>query len=430
MDYTDLYNFQTDTGIVVPSDKEILEGVRTRFQQIFGTDLDYSSETPVGRLIEAFAVLVKTSLGITAQSANQFNIELATGIYLDSIATIYNLERLSGSRTRIAVTCYFNSMFAPGVPTGSVIMSSITGSTFKLDAAVVPTETKTAADGTVRCIGYGTATADEVGPVPGDVGTVNIVANAVLGWTGVTNTGVLAIGTDLETDEEFRKRIKQARSIGIGFLESLTSRLRRLDEVYSVCILENNNTDPAVVNGVKMPGHSIFVCAYTGGGEPSDSVKKSIAEAIVTTKPAGTGIVGSIDRVEIDGAVPHTYSMNVMGDMRYGTEITFYSPAIVEVHVKAKVFAGLYTGTDLVTSIKNAVQNYVFSVDIGKTAYNTEMSSAIINAVSGVNVLSIELGIGEDEYDESGDFGPDRVVSFAFQKLIARVDDIEVEVVE
>ena len=429
MDYTDLYNFQTDTGIVVPSDKEILEGVQTKFQQIFGTDLDYSSETPVGRLIEAFAVLIKTSLGVTAQSANQFNIDLSTGIYLDSLATIYNLERISGSKTRIAVSCYFNSMMAPGVPAGAEIISSTTGATFKLDAAVLPSETVIKEDGTEQFIGYGTATATEVGPIPGEVGTVNIVGNSVLGWIGVNNTSVLALGINQETDEEFRKRIKKARSIGIGFLDSLTSRLSRIDEVYSVCILENNNTDTELVNGIKMPGHSIFICVYTGGGDPSDKVQKEIAEAIVATKPVGTGIVDSLDRIEIGGAVPHTYIMNVMGDIRYGTAITFYTPELVELKVHIKIFTGLYTGTDVVSAIKTAVQNYVSSVDIGKTAYTTEMSSAIIKAVSGVNVLSIAMSIGEDEYDESGDFGPDRVVSFAFQKLIASVDDIYVEVV-
>ena len=74
MDFTDLYDFKTDNGIVVPDDSEVLLGIQKKFQEIFGAEIDLSAETPVGRLIEAFAVIVKSTLGVTAQSANQFNI--------------------------------------------------------------------------------------------------------------------------------------------------------------------------------------------------------------------------------------------------------------------------------------------------------------------------------------------------------------------
>ena len=94
MDYTNLYDFQTASGVIVPNDSSVLEGIQTKFQEIFGTDINLSAETPVGRLIEAMSIMVKTTLGVTAQSANQFNVNEATGIYLDSIGQMYNLSRI------------------------------------------------------------------------------------------------------------------------------------------------------------------------------------------------------------------------------------------------------------------------------------------------------------------------------------------------
>ena len=436
MDYTDLYNFQTNVGVIVPSDDEVLAGVKQKFSEIFGEDLDLSAETPVGRLIEAFAVLIRTSLGITAQAANQFNPTISTGIYLDSIGTLFDLARITGTHTKVAVKCYMGSEIT--IPAGSQIQSSLTGDLFSIDADIVgePIGADDLDDAFVKSrdgvnyVGYGTATANATGPISGNVGTITVVQNAVVGWYGVTNTQILRIGSDVETDADFRKRIGEARAIGVGFRSSLTSRLRRIDNVLSLCILENNNSDTAIVKGVPMQGHSIFVCAYTGSHVVPDSLKKSIAEAIVATKPAGTGIVGSIDRVEIEGAQLQTYTVNELGDLRYGTEVAFYTPAEVNVKATIKVFPSTYTGIDLETSIKNVIMSYVMAVDIGNVAYTTELASAILKEIAGIKILGIELGIVGGEEDESGDFGPDRVASYAFQKLVASADDIVIEVVE
>ena len=148
MDYTNLYDFQTSTGIIMPNDSSVLLGIQKKFQEIFGTDIDLSAETPVGRLIEAFAIVVKSTLGVTAQTANQFNVNEATGIYLDSIAQIYNLKRIAGTKTKITIRCYLSDSNQPvSIDAGSLIMCSSTGTIFSIDSTLYSDDCEIDKDG-------------------------------------------------------------------------------------------------------------------------------------------------------------------------------------------------------------------------------------------------------------------------------------------
>ena len=225
MDYTDLYNFQTPTGTIVPQGQKMLSGIQTKFQEIFGTDIDLSEETAIGRLIEAWAVNNQTVLGVTAQTANQFNINEATGIYLDAIAQIYGLERIAATSSRIMIKCYFSddTTGTDTIPAGALVLCTANGVTFRVDSPIV--NTLQVENGTGRIFATGTATAVEPGPIVAPIGSVNSIQTRVIGWVGVTNTSSLYIGTNLETDEAFRERIKASRPMGLGFEMHLLSIL-------------------------------------------------------------------------------------------------------------------------------------------------------------------------------------------------------------
>ena len=185
MDYLDLYDFRTETGVVVPNDANILLSVQEQFKNIFGNDLDLSPETPVGRLIEGFAVLIKSALGVTAQNANQIDPQTATGLYLDAIAALFGLKRNPATKTKIGIVCKFNTSMAfvgeVGVPKGSYIISSDTADKFVVDEDIVPS--RNAEDGTGYSYGTGTATAVEYGPAPGN-GYNCQLCGGKLDWSG------------------------------------------------------------------------------------------------------------------------------------------------------------------------------------------------------------------------------------------------------
>lgn len=418
MDYTDLYNFQKTSGTIVPNDAEIISGVQERFKDIFGAELDLSAETPVGRLIEAFSVLVKTTLGVTAQCANQFNPEIATGPFLDSIAAIFNLKRNPPLRTEIKVRCFFsNNTTASDIPAGTSVMSSETGDTFTIQSPIIASTATPIGEG--RFYGESIAIADEYGPVPGTVGTVDVLQNSGMGWLGVTNTELIKVGRFEETDEEFRKRIRETRAIGTGSLLQIKSRLGRIDGVYAMAVVENNDSDELYNNGITIPPHSIFICVYTGSSAVSTDLKRQIADAVEATKPVGTGISGEDSEVSSMGA---TFVGDAISSA--GLAVPFWIPAMVNIHVSITVTLMLYTGNDFRSELNSAIKTYVNGVGIGEPVLVTEMASLIQQKVSGISISSISLGVMNDNggYSTLGN----TVITYAFQKAIVETTNIEI----
>lgn len=382
MDYTNLYNFLTSSGIIVPDDKNVLYGIQSKFQEIFGTDIDLSAETPVGRLIETFAVVVKSTLGVTAQTANQFNINEATGIYLDAIAQIYDLKRIAGTKTKIQIKCYFseNPTGTDTIPAGALVMCSSNGATFRVDSDI-PND-GTHRDNENRICAYGTATAVRTGTITAPVGTVNSIQTSVMGWVGVTNIATPYTGTDIETDEAFRKRILNSRPIGIGFNTHLVSALNRIDGVYSNCVIDNNTGTQILKKDVVVPPHSVYVgidCVET------EDILRNIASAIARAKPIGTGMV---DKDVKQGTIINqtvTYGYND----GYSQNISFCKVARTAVRVAITYSLGEYTGNDIVGDIVNVITEYVDTIGVGGIVYGSMISNRLINRlnIGIVNVL-------------------------------------------
>lgn len=386
MDYTNLYNFLTRSGIVVPKDSSVLLGIQTKFQEIFGTDIDLSAETPVGRLIEAFSVVVKSTLGITAQTANQFNVNEATGIYLDAIAQIYDLKRIAGTKTKITIECYFsdNPSGTDTIPAGSLIMCSANGAMFRIDSAIANDGTQIK-DG--RPYAIGTATAVKTGPIVAPPGTVNSIQTAVMGWVGVTNIAPTYTGTDIETDEAFRQRIMASRPIGIGFLTHLVSALNRLDGVNSNCVLENNTGTEMVQKDVVIPPHSIYVgvdCIETA------ELFENIAREIARAKPIGTGMVNSGVTAATLVQQPLSYGYN----NSYAQTISFYKVRRTAILVQATYSYGNYGGDNIEGDIKQVIAEYIDTIGVGGTIYSSMIANKLIH--------TLDIGVGTVWLQKSG----------------------------
>lgn len=385
MDYTDLYNFQTSSGIIVPKDTSVLLGIQTKFQEIFGTDIDLSAETSVGRLIEAYSVLVKSTLGVTAQTANQFNVNEATGIYLDAIAQIYDLKRIAGTKTKITIKCFFsdNASGTDTIPAGALVMCSTGGAMFSIDGAI-SNDGSLQDEETGQYYAIGTATAVKTGPIVAPIGTVNSIQTGVMGWVGVTNIAPTYTGTDIETDEAFRKRIMESRPVGIGFNTHLVSSLNRLDGVYSNCILENNTGTEVVKKGIAIPPHSIYVgidCIETN--ELLDQIASDISRA----KPVGTGMVdsGVSDATLIQREVQYGYNNG------YSQTISFYKAKKTAILVDLTFSYGNYTGDNVMDDIVAVIAEYMGTIGVGGTVYGTMIANALISKLNiGIGTITIQ----------------------------------------
>ena len=95
VNFGSLYDYNTNTGVITPITSAVKANVENAFKAIFGADLDVSDETPAGRFIEAITFLFVNVCAVNAQNANGINPNAAIGAYLDNIAALFGISRLT-----------------------------------------------------------------------------------------------------------------------------------------------------------------------------------------------------------------------------------------------------------------------------------------------------------------------------------------------
>ena len=100
----DKYQYNTTTGVIVPDTSEVETDVQEEFKNALGQDLDVSSSTPQGRLIEAETIARKRVIENMALLANMMNKDQAFGIWLDSLGSTFGVTRIGATRTRVSCT--------------------------------------------------------------------------------------------------------------------------------------------------------------------------------------------------------------------------------------------------------------------------------------------------------------------------------------
>ena len=114
-DFTDLYRLDNNAGVVITDTADIKSRVEDMMKTVFGADVDVTEETPMGRLVEMITVLMSQTLSINAQNANQFNINLATGVYLDAIGSLFGITPAESSALPLSASKLSLYFFAVSV---------------------------------------------------------------------------------------------------------------------------------------------------------------------------------------------------------------------------------------------------------------------------------------------------------------------------
>ena len=91
-----VYKQATENGLIIPDTSSVNDSVESAFKSIFGSEINTSAQSSIGRLIECITMFVVNSIGINAQNANQNNPTFSTGAYLDSCGALFGVERYVG----------------------------------------------------------------------------------------------------------------------------------------------------------------------------------------------------------------------------------------------------------------------------------------------------------------------------------------------
>lgn len=239
--------------------------------------------------------------------------------------------------------------------------------------------------------------------------------SAVGNWLDMIGGLFGTIRLDGESDDDYRVRIRNSQSRGMGYVQSIWNAVGQVDGVTSVCVLENGYADPLVTpsgdNGIAIDPHSVFVCVNGGDDE-------AVARAIYSTKSAGCAYHISDVATPVDVTI---------ADADTGTEtpVRFYRPTERFARFTATVRSDAYTGTDIIGDTKSAIVAYMDKHDSNDVVTMGDVITAI--GAAGLGIVCTELTIETSEDSETW-VEADKIVLRPYQFVSVTNDNITVVV--
>lgn len=360
------YQYQIDTGVIVPDMSQTLSEVAAEFRAVFGQSLSVDPSTPQGMLITRIAEMRDSVARNNCDVANQINPNVAGGVFLDALVGLHFGQRRAASRSTVTATVTGTN--GTIIPKGSVAKTTI-GARFETIYAV-----------TISGSTSVQMQAIETGPVGADAGTLTKIETSISGWSTVTNALAATLGRDVESDAQLRsRRLDMLGTQSTSTIAAIRSRLSaQVGGLISHAVVDNPTTAPVTIKGVSIAAKSIAV--FTAGGASA----ADIARAIYNATPAGVPTVG-------------TTTVNVADTVvsGYSTPIKYTDAATVPVLVKVTVDTSTL---DLQTIIPELVVDYANGEGatprnfvVGGDVLPFEIASYINSREPSINIRNVEI---------------------------------------
>ena len=359
-----------ESGVISVDTSVMRSDLEQAYKKALGVDLDVSSGTPQGQLIDYDMKALNLTQESLLKIFNAFLPFYAKGDELDRSAAIFGYTRKLNQPT--VVVCTLTGASGTIIPAGSLV-SDGTYQFQLLDNITIPS--KGSINAQFACTTDG---AIQVLPQ-----TVKTIVTVISGWDCVVNNYQGATGYATETDNEFKQRIMAnwLNIRAIGLLGAIVDNIAALDGVLSVVGRENATSTTKVVDGLEMERNSIYLCVL--GGNNND-----IANCIGRVKTLGAGTVGD--------TVVRYYDPNA--------DYTFYykirRPDVVGLIVQVNYERNLYTPADVVAKIKSQLLSYIAQngFKIGQTISGNMLAQAF-DDFPYINLLSVKVNVsGQSSY--------------------------------
>lgn len=350
----------TATGLEVATRAELVAYYTTQFQNIYGADINLSSDSPDGQMLNIFVQAILDLEDFTVQVYSTMDPDNAIGVTLDQRVTLNGIQRLQGTNTLTDVTITTSSgLILQGLdnfPDDPYTVADNAGNQWVL----VSTQNIVAA-GTYTFVFQ----SKNVGAVLTTPGSITVPVTIVLGVTSINNFSVpISIGLNEETDAALKiRRLKSVSLSSQGFLQGLLAALLNINGLIDAFVYEN---DTGLTDGDGVPGHSIWVIVsgtpvppaalawnvaktynygdlVSSGGFVYKSIVNNntgnlvtntafwniyspIAQAIYNKRNAGCGMFGSVSEVliQVDGS-PFVVSWDVVQNENLFVKFTLSS---------------------------------------------------------------------------------------------------------
>lgn len=263
----------TPTGLVVPSEADVLAGVQADIDAAFGGGVNPALTTPQGQLAQSEAAVIGAKNSQLLFYVNNIDPAYAQGRMQDAIGRIYFIERNPAEPTSVQCLCI--GAQSTVIPTGALatdgtnVWVCTAGGTIPIGGSIT--------------LPFACAT---TGPVACPANSVNQIYQTIPGWDSINNPapGVLGAVVESRADFEYRRQQSVAQN-SVGTIQAIVGKVLNVDGVLDAYGTQNDTAAPVTVGGVTIAPNSLYVCV--SGGVPQD-----VADAIWSKKPPGCGYTG------------------------------------------------------------------------------------------------------------------------------------------
>ncbi len=371
----------TPSGLVIPTEADVLTGVQTDMDAAFGGGLNPALETPQGQLATSQTAIIGDKNNEVALIVNQVDPQYSDGTFQDAIGRVYFLTRKPATST--SVICTLGGAAGTVIPAGTFAQDT-NGNTY-------------ASTGLATIGGGGTVDAEfqnvQTGPIACAADTLTQVYQAITGWDTITNADDGSLGHVVENRADFELRRKNSVALnGRSTPEAIYAAVFEVDNVLDCYVIDNptNATVPTGSTDFPVVAHSVYV-AVVGGTD------QDVAEAIWSKKDAGCNYNGNT-----------TVTVNDLSGYSYPAptyEVSFERPSALPILFAVQLLDTPLVPLDYEDLVKNAiiarfngtdgtVRERIGSLVVGSTYYAPV-------ALSGANIVPLSILIGTVTADQA-----------------------------
>ena len=327
----------TPTGIVVPTEAEILAGVQEDINAAFGGNLSSNLETPQGQLATSQAAILAAVFTAFVQLANSLDPSYASGRFQDALGRYYFLTRNPAQATVVTATC--TGLDGVVIPIGAQAVDQ-SGNIYQ------STQSGVISGGSVAL----SFTCNSTGPIACPIAFLNGIYRSIPGWDSVSNAGAGVEGNDVESRAEFEFRRQQSVAANSqGSLQAILGAVFQVPGVLDAHAVQNSTGSTVAVNGVNVIAHSVYISVYGGAAQ-------AIGNAIWSKISPGCNFNGNTDVTVTDtgnGYTPPYPTYTITFEIPVATPIKFAvsmqanasAPSNSDALIKAAIIAA-FNGTD------------------------------------------------------------------------------------
>lgn len=370
----------TNSGVQIQTYEEIVAELQAAYRDIYGQDIDLSSNTPDGQRIgiESKARLDMQSYAVALY--NSLDPDLATGNAQDSIVKLSGITRRPATRSTWGIEVTTDRALT--LEDGYTIKDDIGQKWIITDDVALTAGTTTV-----------TFRAETFGAVEGFANAELEQDTIVLGVTALAAPSEATVGIDEETPPELRQRRNRSlQNPAYSVIGSLFAKLSDLPGVTDVAVYENDTKTDDADTGID----ANTIWAVVEGGAQTD-----IVETISKQKTAGANTKGAQSGDFTETLVrPDGSTFTIVHTMR------FDRPNVTPVFVN--VTATRKSSDQPIDVALIAQEIAAASFNIGDNILATELYRLGYNAGSGFILTDMEISDDDTTYTD--------------ERIVARLD--------